>query len=53
LTTIIVNNSIYKTKNMESKIIDITNCKPYKKRLLAVENAILIRYNYQTEKTRD
>jgi hypothetical protein len=39
-------------KNTESKINDITNCKTSKKRLLAVEYTISIRYYYQKAKTR-
>jgi hypothetical protein len=36
---------------MDSKIINITNCKPYNKRLLAAEYAILIVYYDQMAKT--
>jgi len=52
LSALIPKNSTYYKKNTESKIINIANSKTFKKRLLAVEDAILIRYDYQTEPTR-
>jgi len=45
-------NTIYQWKNMDSKLINITNCKTCKNMLLVVENTILIRYYQQTAKTR-
>jgi len=52
LTAWIGKNQKYKRKNMDSKIINITNCKTCKRSLLDVEFVILIRYYYQTAKTR-
>jgi hypothetical protein len=52
LTALIGKNTIYQTKNTDSKLIDIANCKTCKNILLVVEYAILIRYYYQTTKTR-
>jgi len=52
LTTFIGKNTKYKRKNTDSKIINIANCKTCKKRFLDVEYVILIRYYYQTAKTR-
>ena len=52
LTTFIGKNTTYKRKNTDSKIIDMANCKTCKKRLLAAEYAILVRYYYQTAKAR-
>jgi len=37
---------------MDSKMIEIANCKRCKKRLWALEYAVLIRYYYQTAKGR-
>lgn len=51
LTTCICKHTTYKRKPMDSKIINITNCKPYNKRLLAAEYAILIVYYDQMAKT--
>jgi hypothetical protein len=42
----------YRWKNMYSKIINVTDCKTSKKRLLAAEYLVLITYNYPTVKTR-
>jgi len=39
-------------ENTDSKIINIAMCKTYKRSLLDVENAILIRYYYYTAKTK-
>jgi len=52
LTPFIGKNTLYKREDMDSKIIDIANCKTCKKRLLAVEYAILIRYYYETAKAK-
>jgi len=52
LTASIGKNSTYYRKNMDSKIINFTHCKTCKKRLLAVEYVILIRYYHQTANTR-
>lgn len=52
LTALIANNTKYETKIMDSKIIDIGNCKTYKQGLLDVEWVILITYCYQITKTR-
>jgi len=52
LTAFIGKNTTYKRRNTDSKIIDIANCKTCKKILLAVDYEILIRYYYQTAKTR-
>jgi hypothetical protein len=40
----------YYRKRLDFKIIDIVNCRTFKKGLLAVEYAILIRCYYQTAK---
>jgi len=52
LTAIIGKNTIYQTYNTDTKSINIASCKAYKNTSLVVENAILIRYNSQTPKTR-
>jgi len=52
LTGFIAKNTTYNRKNTDSKIINITDCKTYKKRLLAVEYLILMIYYYPTAKTR-
>ena len=52
MTAFIGKNTTYKMKNMESKIIDMAKCKTCKKRLLAAEYAILVRYHHQTGKAR-
>ena len=52
LATIIGKNTIYQRYNTDSKLIFIASYKAYKNTLLVVESAILIRYNYQTPKTR-
>jgi len=53
LTASIVKHTTYKRNSMDSIIIDMTNCNTCKKRLLAAEYAILIRYYYQTAKARE
>jgi len=45
---VIGKNSIYQRKHTDSKIIDIAICITCKKRLLAAEYVILVRYYYQT-----
>ena len=45
-------NPIYKRKNTDCKIIDIAICETCKKRLLAAEFVILVRYYYQTANAR-
>jgi len=52
VTSLIVNNTIYQRKKIDSKLIDIANSKTFKNILLVVENTILIRYYKQTAKTR-
>jgi len=52
LTTVIAKNTLYKKKNTDSKLINIASCMACKHVLLAVENAILMRYYLQTAKTR-
>jgi len=52
LTASIAKNPTYTRKNMYYKIINLTDCKSYKKRLFAVRYLILIMYNDQTAKTR-
>jgi len=52
LTTCIGKNTKLKRKNTDSEIIAIGNCKSCKNRLLDVEYVILIRYYYQTSRTR-
>jgi len=52
LTIFIGKNTKCTRKNTDAKIIDIANCKTSKKRLLDVEYVILIKYYYQTAKTR-
>jgi hypothetical protein len=52
LTTVIPNTITYNRKNTDSKLIDITSCTACKHVLLVVENTILIRYYWQTAKTR-
>jgi len=52
LTALEVQNTKLKRKNIHSKIIDIVTCKAFKKRLLDVEQAIVIRYYYQRAKAR-
>ena len=52
LTALIGKNTIYTRKNMDSKIIDIAICKTCKKWLLNIESVVMIRYYYQTAKTR-
>jgi len=42
----------HKRKNMDCQIINISNCKTFKKRLLDVELAILVIYCYKTATTR-
>jgi hypothetical protein len=42
---------MYKTKNMDSKIIEITICKTCKTSILATEYSISIIYYYQGNKT--
>jgi len=51
LTAFIAKNTTYNRKNSDSKIINVTDCKTCKNRLLAVENLILIIYKYPTAKT--
>jgi len=46
----ICTNRTYQTKNTDSKLIDITNCKTFKYVLSVVDYAILVRYYYQTTK---
>jgi len=48
LTIVIERNIIYHSKNTDSKLIDIANCKPYKNLLFVVEYAILIGDEHQT-----
>ena len=52
LTAFIAKNTTYNRKNMYSNIINVTDCKTCKKRLLAVEYLILIIHKYPTSKTR-
>ena len=52
LTVLLGKNTIYHRKNMDSKLIHITNCKTCKNISFVVEYAILIRYYYETAKTR-
>jgi hypothetical protein len=52
LTAFIDKNKKYYRKNTESKINNIANCKKCKKKLLAIEYAISIRYYYPTAETR-
>jgi len=51
-TTLIGKHTIYQRYNTDSKFVDIAHCKASKSVLLVVENAILIRYYFQTAKTR-
>jgi hypothetical protein len=51
LTTFLGQNTTYKWKNTDSKIINITNCEACKNSLLATEYLSLIIYYYQTAKT--
>jgi hypothetical protein len=51
LTAIIGKNTIFQRYNTNSKLIYIASCIAYKNIFLVVENAILIRYYYQTPKT--
>ena len=52
LTPLQLKNTKQTWKNTDSKIINIAICKTCKKSLLDVENMILIRYYYETAKTR-
>jgi len=52
LTAFIGKNTEYKRNNAESKIIEIVNSKACKKSLPDVEYVILVRYYYQTARTR-
>jgi len=52
LTALIGNNTIYHKNNTDSKLNNIANCKTCKNTLLVAESTILIRYYYQTAKTR-
>jgi len=52
LTIFIAKNTTYNRKNMDSKIINVADCKTCKKRLLAVNYLILIICNNPTAKTR-
>jgi hypothetical protein len=52
LTDSITNNSTDRRQNTYSTIINVTDCKTSKKRLLAVKYLILIMFNYPTAKTR-
>jgi len=52
LTAFIAQNTTYNRKNLDFKIINVADCKTCKNRLLAVENLILVIYNYPTTKTR-
>jgi len=52
LTPHIAKNTMSNRKNSDSKIINVADCKTCKNRLLAVENLILIIFNYPTAKTR-
>ena len=45
-------NTKYRYRNTDSKMIDIANCKTCKKTLLAVEYKIVIRYYYEPAKMR-
>jgi hypothetical protein len=49
---LIVKNAIYYRRNMDSKLIDIVNCRTCKNTSMVAEYTILIRYYYQTAKTR-
>jgi hypothetical protein len=53
LNTFIGKNMKYYRKRLDFKIINIVNCRTFKKGLLAVDYAILIRCYYQTAKTRE
>jgi hypothetical protein len=52
LTPFSVKNTINRMKITDYKIFDITNCKTWKNKLLALEYAIVIRNYYQTATTR-
>jgi len=52
LTTFLGKNMTYKRKKTDSKIINIAYCKTCKKKSLAAECLILIRYYQQTAKIR-
>jgi hypothetical protein len=52
LTASMAKYATYRWKNTYSKIINVTDCKTSKKRLLAAEYLVLITYNYPTVKTR-
>jgi hypothetical protein len=45
-------NTISQTKNTDSKLMDIANCKSCKNILLVVENIMFLRYNCKTTETR-
>ena len=52
LTARIDKNTMYRTSNTDSKLIDIESCNACKNVSLVIENAILIRYYSHTPKTR-
>jgi len=51
LTPMLGKNTIYQTKNPDSKIIDLANCKTSKKRLFLPQYVILRRYYYHIATT--
>jgi hypothetical protein len=52
LTTLIIQNTKHNRKNIHFKILNITTCKAFTKGLLDVEQAVLIKYYYQTAKAK-
>jgi len=52
LTVFIAKNTMYNRKNLDSKIINVADCKTCKNLLLAIKNLILKINNYPTAKAR-